>query len=229
MGAWSWALAVPVLRTGVAIVAGVLIAVVISVRRRGTPLVWARRLAVALIAAGLGGSIAVAGNDWTRAIVQGPLPAPIPGRAITAAEMRAALWLDENAGNDDVVATNVHCEPIDRPWRCDARAFWVAGLGGRRTVIESWGYSDDALAANGVDGLKYVLQPAADRERFALNERVFAGGSAADLELLERDYGVRWLLADSRAGSVSPALASRADVRLASGSVTIYELRHRAG
>jgi hypothetical protein len=138
--------------------------------------------------------------------------------------MTAALWLDEHAGADDVVATNVHCTPMNRAKPCDARAFWVAGLGGRRTLVESWAYSDAAVAANGVDGLKYVLQPPPDPVLFELNERVFATADPVDVRTLHDAYGVRWLLADSRASEVSPRLAQVATLRLTSGPVTVYEL-----
>src|SRR4029453_10811593 len=109
-----------------------------------------------------------------------------------------------HSGNDDIVATNVHCNPLS--WKgCDARAFWVAGLGGRRTVVESWAYTDQAVAQDGVNGLRYSYQPAPHPERFALNQRVLAKGDPADVAELRRQYAVRWLLADARAqGGVSP-------------------------
>jgi hypothetical protein len=233
MHAWSIALAVPVLRTAAAIVVGILLAVVVAVVLRprrpvgdSRPVAaWARRIAVALLAATLGGSIASGGQEWATAIAKDKPATANPARSITAAEMTAALWLDAHAGNDDVVATNVHCSPVGRSRPCDARAFWVAGLGGRRTVVESWGYSDDTVAANGVNGLKYMWQPAPDPATFDLNERVFTAGSAADLAQLTSEYKVRWLFADTRAGKVSPALASIATVRLVSGPVTVYQIR----
>jgi hypothetical protein len=123
-----------------------------------------------------------------------------------------------------VVATNVHCVPLARDKPCDARAFWVAGLGGHRTWVESWAYSDATVAANGVNGLKYVLQPPPDPQKYALNQRVFSDADPADLARL-RAYGVTWLLADSRAGTVAPELARLAQVRYSAGPVTVYELR----
>jgi hypothetical protein len=101
----------------------------------------------------------------------------------------------------------------------------VAGLSGRRAVVESWGYTDQALAANGVDGKRYPLQPAPYPERFALNERVFARGDAADVEQLRRQFHVRWLFADARAASgVSPNLQHVAHLRYQSGPVSVFEL-----
>jgi len=90
--------------------------------------------------------------------------------------------------------------------------------------VESWAYSDETVAANGVRGLKYVLQPPPDPERYALNQRVFTDGDPADLARLRQAYRVTWLLADSRAGAVSPALAGLARIRFSAGPVTVYEL-----
>jgi hypothetical protein len=220
IGDWAWTLAVPVLRTaGFVLVAAVL---VVALRRSF------RGLAAASTAAVLGASLAAGyagftGSLWRDAF--GPAAGrPNAARMVSRAEMRAALWLERHAGNDDVVATNVHCVPIARDHPCDARAFWVAGLGGRRTLVESWAYSDATVAANGAGGLKYVLQPPPEPRRFALNERAFTTADPADLDQLYRGYGVRWLFADSRAGAVSPELARLAVPRFTSGPVTVYQL-----
>ncbi|MEV7329803.1 hypothetical protein [Micromonospora sp. NPDC093244] len=52
-----------------------------------------------------------------------------------------------------------------------------------------------------------------------------ANFSAAPLRLATWLGAVSWLFADTRAGDVSQALAGLAQVRLVSGSVTVYELR----
>ncbi|MEV6596388.1 hypothetical protein AB0M36_05900 [Actinoplanes sp. NPDC051346] len=217
---WAWALAVPLLRVaGLVLVAAILL---ILLRR---PL---RLLVVAVTAAVLGASIATGAAASAKSLWRSTFgreaPPPPTARTITREEMRAALWLSDHARNDDVVATNVHCVPVARSKPCDARAFWVAGLGGRRTLVESWGYSDATVAANGVDGLKYVLQPPPDPSTYALNQRVFTTADPTDVAQLHEAYGVRWLLADRRAGPVSPRLAVLARVRYSSGSVTVYEL-----
>jgi hypothetical protein len=108
---------------------------------------------------------------------------------------------------------------------CDARAFWVTGLTGRRTLVESWAYTDQAVQADGVNGKRFSLQPAPYPDRFALNQRVFAQGDAADVATLRTKYHVRWLFADARAqGGVSPNLARVAHLRYRLGTVTIYQL-----
>ncbi|RZU51755.1 hypothetical protein EV385_3588 [Krasilnikovia cinnamomea] len=186
----------------------------------------ARLVAATAVAAVLGcgiGTGAAAIVDNLRTAQRSPVP--LSNRLVTAAEMRAAQWLDAHAGLDDVVATNVHCQPVRTRPGCDARAFWVAGLGGRRTLVESWGYSDAAVAANGVGDVKYMFQPPPDPAVYALNERAFTAPTTADLAELRRVHRVRWLFADRRAGPVSPQLPELAVVRLTDGPVTIYELR----
>ncbi|MEV1013175.1 hypothetical protein AB0I89_26520 [Micromonospora sp. NPDC049801] len=190
-----------------------------------------RRRTVTIAVAGvtaalLGASAAVVLGGTVRSVLTEPGP-PATGPqpyALTAAEMRAALWLDDNAADDDVVATNVHCRPVRTTPHCDARAFWVTGLGGHRTVVESWGYTDAVVAAHGVDNLGYARQNFPDQELLALNDGVFSAPTLADLDRLRTEYGVRWLFADSRAGAVSPELARLAQIRLVAGPVTVYEL-----
>ena len=217
---WARSLAVPVLTTAAVIVVLALAGIAIW-RKRAL-----RALPMLLIAAVVGASLATGFYETTKRIAD-DLPKPtVPGHhfAITKPEMTAALWLEANTGVDDVVATNVHCMPMNYK-ACNARAFWVAGLGGRRTVIESWGYADQTVAANGRNELYYPFQPAPYPEVFALNERVFQEGTAADVARLRDEHDVRWLFADTRAGKVSPALEKVADVRYRSGPVTIYQVR----
>ncbi|MDI6100488.1 hypothetical protein QLQ12_17910 [Actinoplanes sp. NEAU-A12] len=220
MAGWAWSLAAPVLLTA-AVVAVAVLAGVLARRSRAV-----RALPVLLIAAVAGGAL---GNGayllFGRAVTVPPAAVKMSPSVVTAGEMRAALWLEDNAGADDVIATNVHCVPIDAADRCNARAFWVAGLGGRRTLVESWGYADQAVAAHGTGGLSYTYQPAPYPEVFALNERVFREAGLVDVARLRDEHGVRWLLADTRAGPVAPGLARVADVRFTGDTATVYELR----
>jgi hypothetical protein len=224
---WAWALALPVLRTAVvAVVVGVagLVAWRLIAHR------WAgwRSLGVAALAAVLGAALGAGVEQQVRGswnAVHDPVPAGLPASRITAAEMSATAWLDRHAGPDDVVATNVHCLMITRRSDCDARAFWVAGLGGRRTLIESWGYSDPVFPEDGVGGRRYYRQPAPYPQLYALNQRVFATATPADVARLRDGYHVRWLFADRRVpGGVTARLATVATARYTAGSVTVYEL-----
>jgi hypothetical protein len=224
--AWLEALFGPVLLT-VAVAAAVSIVALAAWRLRSGRFVW-RAVPVALVAAALAGGLALQVQSQvrtnSRALTQ-PAAAPNPQRMVLRSEAAAALWLNDHAGKDNVVATNVHCNPLTWKAACDARAFWVAGLGGRRTLVESWGYTDEALAEDGVDGRRFNLQPAPYPERFTLNQRVFARGDAADVAELRTRYHVRWLFADARAtGGIAPELAKVAKVRYQDGPVTIYDL-----
>jgi hypothetical protein len=226
MHEWAWALAQPLIRTAW-IAAGVAVLGLIVWRLAAGRFAWGA-VPVALIAAVLGAGFTARIEPQWRWTYQGlvhPQPVDHPDRAITADEARAALWLGVHAGNDDVIATNVHCLQLDWTAGCDARAFWVTGLAGRRTVVESWAYTDQAVLANGVNGESFVMQPAPYPDRFALNQRVFAKGDPADVARLRTEYHVRWLFADSRAqGGVSPRLSKVAKLRYQAGTASVYEL-----
>jgi hypothetical protein len=218
---WAWAMARPLLLTAAVTAAAVAVAIAVGKSRA------ARALPAMLIAAVVGASIAT-GVSSTADVLARPRPPVNRNAAVSGAEMRAALWLNTHAAKNDLVATNVHCMSFDSNRVCDARAFWVTGLGGRRALIESWGYSDAAVAANGVNGLRYAQQPAPDRGVYDLNQRAFAVGDAKDIQRLRDEYGIRWLFADTRAGPVATGLAKTADIRLVSGTATIYEIRPAA-
>jgi hypothetical protein len=223
---WTWTLFEPLLRT--AVVAVVVTLVVLLVWRLVTHRFAWRAIPAGLLAALVGAGLAVAIQTRvqldTDAMTKPPPAAP-KNYPITADEMRAALWLNDHSGNDDLIATNVHCQPLSQVRTCDARAFWVGGLSGRRALVESWAYTDQAVAANGVHGQRYMVQPAPYPDRFALNQRAFAQGDAADVNQLRTQFHVKWLFADARAhGGVSPNLAKVAKLRYQAGTVSIYQL-----
>ncbi|MEU1590229.1 hypothetical protein [Micromonospora sp. NPDC005710] len=223
----------------------VLFVVVAAVIAVGVAALWRRRVPVPAVgptprrrtaaialagvtAAMLGASTAVIVGGTVRSVLTEPVPVTGPQPyALTLDEMRAALWLNDNADDDDVVATNVHCRPVRTTPHCDARAFWVTGLGGHRAVVESWGYTDAVVAAHGVEGLGYPRQSFPDPALLALNDGVFSTPTRADLDRLRTEHGVRWLFADARAGVVSAELAGLAQVRLVAGPVTVYELNRQ--
>jgi hypothetical protein len=219
---WARALAEPVLWSVLALVVLLALAAAVGyLRKRRIP--WPA-LPVVALAALLGASIGTGVARTTDALAKPARTAGLASRLITADEMRAALWLDAHVPNDDLIATNVHCQPIRTTPDCDARGFWVAGLGGHRTLIESWGYTDEAVQANGGNGRKYNFQPAPDPQTYALNEAAFTSPTAAGLHRLRTDFQVRWLFADTRAGTVAPTLPTLATPVFTAGPVTIYAL-----
>jgi hypothetical protein len=115
-----------------------------------------------------------------------------------------------------VIATNRHCvQGPERPG-CLSLAFWVSGLGGRRTVLEGWGYTSASAS-------KWAPTPFP--ARLAVNDGVFTHPSATVVDRLKRDYGASWLVADASAAPVSAQLSRFAAPRFSSGAVTVYELR----
>jgi hypothetical protein len=216
IASWSWALLRPVLLTAAVAAVG---AFLLRRRRQAIPIA----LLAAVLGAGVGSFVFTTAKSAGSSLQS--TAAPSPSRMVSKDEMAAAQWLDHKAGEDDVIATNVHCQLLpNRAKVCDARAFWVVALTGRRALVESWAYTDQAVAANNVNGLKYVYQPAPYPDRFALNERVFAKGDPADVAELRTKYHVRWLFADNRYGTVSPKLAGSAALVHTDGPVTIYDL-----
>jgi hypothetical protein len=144
-----------------------------------------------------------------------PTPPRVEGFKIGSGSAAAMAWVDQHTANNAVVAVNRHCViGRDRP-SCLAIAFWVSGLGGRRTVLEGWGYSSAA---------KWESAPTPYPERLAVNDAVFTHPSVTTIDRLRQRYGVSWLVADKSAGPVSSELARFAIPRFSSGKVTVYEL-----
>ena len=92
------------------------------------------------------------------------------------------------------------------------------------TVIEGWAYTNQAMAAQGVGGRRYTEQPSPWPERVALTNQTLAAPTADVLRQLRDEYGVRWVYADARDGTVSPALDRLAVLRHSVGKIRIYEL-----
>jgi len=146
---------------------------------------------------------------------------PFRGGA-TAAEAGAARWLRRNSAPGELVATNAHCI-IKRDGVCDSRHFWLAALSERPVLIEGWSYSNQAnRIALATDGNPSLI-PYWDREELAANDAAFTSPTSAAIERLHK-AGVRWLYADNRAGTVSPALRNYVRLRHATVDATIYEI-----
>lgn len=144
----------------------------------------------------------------------------------TTDEIQAALWLERNAGQYDVVVTNTAC--LSRPRRpaCDARGYLVSGVGGRRTLMEGWAYTQQSLANQGEANGNYRELPSPWPDRVELTTKALTAPTPELLETLRRDHGVRWIFADKRAGSVAEGtLDQLADRRYTRGQIIIYELR----
>ncbi|MEU8226436.1 hypothetical protein [Kribbella sp. NPDC048915] len=140
-------------------------------------------------------------------------------------ETRAALWLTRHSDPNDVVVTNTWCRPAGKSAPgCDARGYLISGIAGRRTLIEGWAYTNQAMARQGVDGRRYTEQPSPWPDRVALANQALTAPTPEVLTRLRDEYHVRWLFADTRNGPISPALDHLATRSLTTGKVKVYEL-----
>lgn len=151
-----------------------------------------------------------------------------PSRLVHPDEQAAALWLDAHSAPSDVVVTGSWCLSAGpREPGCDARGYLVSGIAGRRTLMEGWAYTQQALATNGADGKMYRVQPSPWPDRVRLSLQVLTAPTAEVLEQVRRQYGARWIYADRREGPVSAKLDELAVLRYQDGEVKIYELGAR--
>ncbi|WBQ07313.1 hypothetical protein [Kribbella sp. CA-293567] len=140
-------------------------------------------------------------------------------------EEAAALWLAKNSEPTDVVVSNTWCRPAPKQGPgCDARGYLVSGIAGRRTFLEGWGYTSQAMVNHGVGGLRYNQQPSPWPERVELTNQAIYRPTPEVLRLLRERYQVRWVYADSFGGPVSPELEKLAVLRHSWQRVRIYEL-----
>jgi len=140
-------------------------------------------------------------------------------------EQAAALWLGAHSGPTDVVVTGSWCQPADpRKPGCDARGYLVSGIAGRRTLMEGWAYTQQALATNGVGGKVFRVQASPWPDRVQLTIRILTAPTSQLLEEVRQQHGARWIYADRRNGPVSAKLDELAVLRYQDGEVKIYEL-----
>ncbi|NUS08096.1 MAG: hypothetical protein HOV97_36670, partial [Nonomuraea sp.] len=136
--------------------------------------------------------------------------------AMPRSRVLAARWVRDHSRPSDVLATNVHCGPVPYAGRCDPRSFWLSAYAERRVLVEGWTFAPRVAGD--------ALTPFWDQALLQRNDRVFTDPTPEDLTALKAD-GVRWLVADSRSGAVSPELAAYADLRHTEGAVSVYEVR----
>jgi hypothetical protein len=143
-------------------------------------------------------------------------------------EQAAAVWLGAHSRPTDVVVTGTWCRSAGpRKPGCDARGYLVSGIAGRRTLMEGWAYTQQALSTNGVGGKTYKNQASPWPDRVQLTAQVLTAPTAQLLEQVHQQYGVRWIYADRWDGPVSAKLDRLAVLRHQKGAVKIYELRAR--
>jgi hypothetical protein len=213
-GPWLWTAAALV---GVSVV----LAVGWKLARRNGNIVTA--FLASLVAAATIGAITVPVQAVFSDHAYGLVFAGSKGGGATRAEADAARWLKNNSRPGELIATNAHCVT---KWgkTCDSRHFWIAALSERPVLVEGWSYSNRANKISIATGVNPSLLPYWDPARLAANDAVFTNPNPAVVERL-RQYGVRWLYADHRAGEISPNLKQYVRLRYATRDATIYEFR----
>jgi hypothetical protein len=145
---------------------------------------------------------------------------------VTGPEQEAMRWLRDNTPDDAVVATNLHCRPPDSAAEsCDARAFLVSGLGGRRVVLEGWAYTPEAQTQHGVDGRSFAVQPSPWPERYDISMAAVESPTTSVLDRLADEYGTGWIVAFQRAGPVSSELGRLTETVYENTDVAVFRLR----
>jgi hypothetical protein len=93
--------------------------------------------------------------------------------------------------------------------------------------MEGWAYTQQSLANQGKGNVRYSQLPSPWPDRVQLTTKALTAPTTDLLETLRRDYGVRWVFADKRAGRVAErTLDQLADRRYTRGQIIVYELRN---
>jgi hypothetical protein len=140
---------------------------------------------------------------------------------IPAGALRAGRWLRAHSSPGDVVATDLHCRPVEAPG-CDSRHYWVSGFTERRVLVEGWAYAESTLSRAELFVSPYLEVPFADPARLAANDAVFRAPTAENVRRLAEVYGVKWLFT-----GMNPELGKYARLRFRNSSFSVYRLTAR--
>ena len=156
--------------------------------------------------------------------VGGPLPT-------LRADVSAGRYVDQHAGANDVIATNMYCRsglrPHSRPLPgCDARDFSASAFAQRRTLVGGWVYTDRITSEAKTLTVSYRNAPFWDPHLLNQEATACDHPTAQLLDLLYTEHGVRWIFVDRRFGPVaSRALDRLAERRYRSAKVEVWHLR----
>jgi hypothetical protein len=198
-------------------IAAVAVAAVCAIVAAGAAVPWTRRGAqlagVALLSA-LIATIIVSTPFGGVAAAQPPASDPR-----IRDEYAAGAWIADHTPADSLFAVNDHCVGAETA-DCDARIYWLSGLGGRRVLIEGWAYDGPSTNEYPVG----AVHPPHDAALLRFNQSLF---EAPTPELLAQaaDRGVDYLVATAGETEVSPDLDRYADRVFQNDTVTIYRLR----
>ncbi len=183
--------------------------------------VVAPALAVSLVLGLSLGRTVTATHDFTERSWDIFHATPSAHAMIGAGGLDAASWLERRSAPDDLVATNAHRW---HPGIRDNRAFWIAAFTRRHVLVEGWGYAPPVLAESARRRVRSSELPFWDPALLAMNDAAFRRPSAATVDRLRAQYGVRWLFLDDRFAGHPRELADVADLRYHRGDYWVYEL-----
>lgn len=146
---------------------------------------------------------------------------PRRGDFVSADEQLGALWLRENSTELEIAATNLHCLPPRYGEGCDARAFWLSALSGRRMLLEGWGYTPDNAPG--------YRRPSPWPHRLQLSQEVFSAPTTEAITELREDFGITLLVGVYRAGEVSSDLDAYADRVFENDGLVVFRIRDAPG
>jgi hypothetical protein len=231
---WSWpyeprtetvggafvALVVPFL-----VLAGVGALVILWINRSRKPAAIAVQAMVLVMAASLPAQLIALSSSVRDAVEHRPLPPGGGGRIWLSQDQQAAmLWLHDNAAATDVAVSNVFCMPVRYRPRCLDDAFWVSGLSGLQQYLGGWAYTPKNLRQT-KHKRSFLNQPSPWPDRLHDSLDAVERPTPQLLARLSTAHGVDWVVADLRAGPVSPALDRLAVRRFGNAGVRIYHLR----
>ena len=155
-----------------------------------------------------------------------PLPPPnIEWRTyLTKEEQSAMLWLRKHLEPNDVAVSNVFCMPAPYRPGCPNDAYWMTGLSGVQLWIGGWAYAPANLAATD-HRRSFLLQQSPWPDRVLDSRIAVEKPSEQHLAKLAADFGITLIIADLRAGPVSPKLDQLAIPIYANQDIRIYRLR----
>ena len=206
-----------------AILAGVGALVILVVNRVWRPAAIGLQVIVLTVAASLPVQLVVIGQAVGAAVR--PQPAVDVGNRtyLTQDEQEAMLWLRHHARHHDVAVSNVFCMPARYRPGCPDDAFWVSGLSGVQMYLGGWAYAPANLKATN-HRTSFLTQPPPWPDRLKDSLDAVRRPTPALLQRLSSTAGVDWVVADLRAGPVSPALDRLAERAYANSDVRIYRL-----
>ncbi|MET8697632.1 hypothetical protein ABZW10_01965 [Kitasatospora sp. NPDC004723] len=141
-------------------------------------------------------------------------------------QVSAARWVRNHSDPADVIATNSHCwetENYTTTDRCgNYRSQWLSAYSERSVLVEGWAYAPRMVAQSG--GGVVSGQPFWDQELFQRNENAIYQPTAELLDSLRREYRVRYLVVDRKAGAESPLLGTLTTKVYDNGRTVVYEL-----